>query len=70
MTAREIIELRCDAPGCEAAVSTGQRRVGDARAEACGAGGWSTVEVDLGPRQRQRFVRRDYCPGHGPGAPR
>lgn len=72
MSAHPIIELRCDAPGCDAAVATGQHRVCDARAEAVGAGGWTTVEVDLGApgRGRPRIARRDYCPDHGPGATR
>lgn len=69
MSAHPIIELRCDAPGCTAAVATGQRRVCDARAEATGAGGWYTVDVpgSKGPG-RQLVVRKDYCPDCGAAA--
>ncbi len=54
MSARPIIELRCDAPGCTAAT---------------GAGGWYTVDVpgSKGPG-RQLVVRKDYCPDCGAAA--
>ena len=67
MSAHPIIELRCDEPGCDRMLATGQQRVGNARAEACGAGGWSS-EVKRTPGRAIRTL--DYCPDHGPGAPR
>lgn len=67
MSAHPIIELRCDEPGCTAAVATGQRRVCDARAEAYGAGRWDRV---VGRSSTGSLRTLDYCPDHGPGAPR
>jgi hypothetical protein len=69
VSAHSIIELHCDEPGCTAAIATCQRRVTDARAEAEGAGRWTTAPGRTGERGQFACVL-DYCPDHGPGAPR
>lgn len=67
MSARQVIELSCNEPGCKIAIATGQRRVCDARAEAAAFGNWTSV---LAPRPTNQgpLITLDYCPDHGPGA--
>lgn len=69
MSAHPVVELHCDEPGCDAGVTTGQRLVWEARREAAYVARWTSIAA---PRPTKQGPMRtlDYCPDHGPGAPR